>query len=469
MQARVFVLGLLVGGAALGIPLSLFGGGEPPVDPTLPPTPVTDLAQVTDPDRLRDEIARLRAELAELRKIGGRSEVSAEEASSTTDQPVEVRTADAVAGDPVVIADNAAALEVILGELAEQLQAGILRRRYAQSPAELAMLVMQAWVETGSPERAYRLLQTLRIAGLDSGTAHWIGNALKEKGDKTLARDAFLVGLRLNPTDWSIIQALAEVDPIAALEEQARLTADSTNGGDDVVLQKALLLLAAHRRDEALSVVDKLIADGKATDYIWDQLVQREPAAAVERLRKQLEAAAGNDDMRMRLVQALRNAGDAATARKEIDAVLANQPQHAGAVGALGELDRRAALTYLEAQLAAAPSGGTWWLYGEQLVAAQRKEDAVTAYWQAWQAEPNNGYQYKLLELAPERYAPQIAERARTARDDETLGDIADALWRSGRRDEARMFWEEAQQIDPTDGEWIGKLAKVRAGGDPFQ
>ncbi|MCC6785295.1 MAG: hypothetical protein IT457_20765 [Planctomycetes bacterium] len=470
MQGSVFVMGLLVGCAAVGIPAYLFSGAEErPFEDAPVIAPVTDLSTSTDPNRLLEEIARLRAELAQLRSVADRHEVRPEEASAT--QPEDESgpaVADAVA-DATVVADNAAALDILLAELGEQLQAGLVRSRYAQSTGELAMIVMQTWMQTGSPERAFRLLQTLRIDGIDANTAHWIGNALKEKGDKALARDAFLIGLRMNPTDWSIVQALAEIDPEAGLQEQLRLTADMASPSDDLAMQKALLLLAAHRREEALAAIDSMIGAGKMQDYLWDQLVKRDPAAAVERLRKQLETASDNVDMRMRLVQALRNGGDQAAARKEIDSILAAQPANGQAVQALGELDRRAALSYLEAQVASAPSGGTWWLYGEQLLAAQRKEDAITAYWQAWQSEPNNGYQYKLLELAPERYAPQIAERARTARDDETLGDIADALWRQGRRDEARMFWEEAQQFDPTDGEWIGKLKTVREGRDPFQ
>ena len=470
MRLPFFLFGLLVGAAALGIPAFLSGPGDRPPGLSAARTDANGdvVPGESDLDRLLEENARLRADLERLRNRPGRAEVSTEEATTPTDEEVTPVEAVDTTSDPQLIADTNHALQVLLAEMTEQITFGLLRERFKEDATELATFVMQTWMANGQPERALQLLQTLRLPGFTSDTAHWIAQALKEKGNRTLARDALLIGLRINPTDWSVIQMLAEIDPDAALEAQARHLANAGEVGDEVPMQKALLLLAAHRRDDALKLIDQMIADGKMADYVWDQLVEREPAAAAERLRVQLAAQPEDDEVQLRLVTALRNAGDATAARAQIDAMLARSPDNAAAMTALGELDRRAALTVLEARIGTAPTGQTYYLYGQQLAAAGRTEDAITAYWQAWQLQPGNGYQYQLLQLAPERYATQMAEVARRNNDDEALGDIADALWQRGRHDEALVLWEEALRLDPGDGEWVNKVRQVRAGHDPF-
>ncbi|MFO1054710.1 MAG: hypothetical protein U1F36_21010 [Planctomycetota bacterium] len=470
MRARSFLMGILVGGAGFGIPVMLggFGGGSDRPMQGGPDAPINPAQHRTDEDP-SDELARLRAEIERLRAMNGRSGVSTDEASgtpSTTEDPVE-----AVAGpiDPIAEGDAARALELLLAELNEQTTYGLVKQRFAANTQEFAMFVMQTWMQTGKPERALRLLQMLRNQGFDASTAVWVATALKEKGQKELARDALMIGLKMNPTEWSVIQMLADVDPDAALTAQAQLLANQENVGDDAAVQKAMLLLASHRREDALKMIDEMVTNGKMTDFLWDQLVQRDPSSAIDRLRKQIEAQPDNLEQQMRLITAMQNATDRTAARGQIDAVLQKWPDAYAAVQALGTMDRRAALAYLEGRISAAPNAQNYGWYGEQLIAADRKPEAIAAYWQAFQMEPGNGYQYQLLQLAPERFATQLGERARAARDDELLGDIGDAMWREGHRAEGLAFWQEALQFDPGDGEWINKVRQAKAGQDPLR
>ena len=88
---------------------------------------------------------------------------------------------------------------------------------------------------------------------------------------------------------------------------------------------------------------------------------------------------------------------------------------------------------------------------------------------QARMLEPSGSGARKLIEIDVLRLGPEVAESARTSRDDELLGDIADAYWQAGMRDQAIRLWQAAQDFDPGDGEWTGKLRASRSGEDPFR
>ena len=56
----------------------------------------------------------------------------------------------------------------------------------------------------------------------------------------------------------------------------------------------------------------------------------------------------------------------------------------------------------------------------------------------------------------------------RAGRNDEVWGDIADHFWRLGDKDRAFHAWTMAREIDPSDGEWSGKLQNFSSGIDPL-
>ena len=63
----------------------------------------------------------------------------------------------------------------------------------------------------------------------------------------------------------------------------------------------------------------------------------------------------------------------------------------------------------------------------------------------------------------------RLTHLACDARNDELLGDIADVLWKLGKRQVAQVLWREARDLDGEDSEWAMKLARVRAGKDPLE
>src|SRR5690606_10044477 len=202
------------------------------------------------------------------------------------------------------------------------------------------------------------------------------------------ARDAFLMGLAASPGDWDVIGKLAELAPDVALREHARLAQANGTQGDDPTFraQQALLMLAGDRHDDALALIDGLIAGGTVPDMLWQELVRRDPVAAEDRLRARLENGAAGDEAsaaRLRIVSALRNQGRRADARAELDRLLRETPDHPAAIEALGELDRNAAIAYLRERALATSTGTSWGMYGAQLLAAGRREEAANAFFQA--------------------------------------------------------------------------------------
>ena len=51
---------------------------------------------------------------------------------------------------------------------------------------------------------------------------------------------------------------------------------------------------------------------------------------------------------------------------------------------------------------------------------------------------------------------------------DELWGDMGDAYWRAGRRDDAHQAWLHARMLDPDDGEWSSKLQSWETAQDPL-
>lgn len=471
MQGRTFLLGLAVGGLCAAIPAWLLRGS--PTQPGGPGgtgnAPVLDARGEPVGDdviALREEIRRLRQELELARNGDGRTPVDGgtgepQEASSTTDGG----PAAAVA---VVPPDRRT--ELMLAELDELLRSGFLEERFRQQPTELAWFLLQSWCEVGHPERALLLLKRFDLAEEGAGYASWIGDLLEQKGDPALAAEAYLMALAAEPGDWSAIMSLTRLDPEAALRHRAEHPPVQAPDAD-YRSQTALLMLGAGRSEEALREIDALLAEGTLSEPLWNELVQRDPTAAEQRLRRLLEQGATEDDgtLRLHVVRALCNQGKAEQARSEIDAMLSEWPDHGPAVQALADMDRRAALDYLQRRVTEQPNPTAWGLYGEQLLQSERREDAVAAFYEAWTMAPDAGYQYRLLELAPERFATRMAEQADAQNDDELFGDIADALWQSGRHQEAINYWRRALEIDSTDSEWIEKLRAVDSGRDPMR
>jgi tetratricopeptide (TPR) repeat protein len=138
------------------------------------------------------------------------------------------------------------------------------------------------------------------------------------------------------------------------------------------------------------------------------------------------------------------------------------------------EIQRRAGggrsseIRELERQVLASPENDELWGdLGDLYAAAGDRETALHHYRYAMSLDPDDGeWQRKVMEFAgPEDLDAMVASMA-SSRDDERIGDLADALLERGDRDAACALYFQALEIDPDDSEWIRKASECPGGED---
>lgn len=468
---RGLLVGVLLGAAGgAGATLLLAPPGE--VDASTHEPGVTSATSVDVP-QLQRELQALQQRLRD---------VEAASARQAAEAPTQARPAA-----PELSRAEAAVLDELLRLLGEQFHAGMVRQHFASCVDDLVALLVSVWCSCGSPERGLEMFMRLPEVACDAEMVADIGDALLQRGDRALATRVYLLGLQRTPDALSLVHALLDLDPGAALavidEELARRPGEPELR-EQWHAQRVALLLAAGRREEALPLIDKLITDGdmggddedEGFDF-WELLIRHDPGAALERLRVQLGKA--DDESRsaweLRVARATRIHGDVAAARRMLLEQLARQPDHDAALDELGEFDRAAAIAHAKARVTADDSRETWQRLAHQYEAGKRTDDAVAAYWEAWQRDLTSELHDKLLELDPQRNLEPVLRLAREKlaghKDElcgEVLGDAAKVLWRSGQRQRAIALWQEARRRDPEDSEWPDRLRRATAGQNPL-
>ncbi|MBK8977009.1 MAG: hypothetical protein IPM29_13925 [Planctomycetes bacterium] len=476
MSARPFVLGLAAGTAVALVIGSLLSNPTTAPEPMREPVAGEDAGAAgrgqdidrvrmqREIDRLREELERARAGIASARTPAEAVPAAAEPGTGTPTDAVVDRSVEVQPGerDP--------RFEELLVELDRLLQSGALKEMFGENFDQLYGFLLNTWMEAGRPAEALALLRRFPPDSDWSGYATYIASELRERGDLAGAREASMIALRSGAQDWDLIEQLANLDPAEAARTLASLPTEGIDAATRSA-QQAILQLAAGDREAALQSIDALIRNGQMPEYAWQQLVQRDPAAAEARLRTAIDAGGAGSDvdaLRLQLAESMRSQGRGEDAVGALTVALTNNPLNPAAIDMLGQIDRGRALRHLEALTRSQPSALAWGMYGDQLLAQNRQAEAVQAFWQATDADPHSGYTYRLLNLAPLEAAPRLVPIAERTRDDELYGDIADALWRAGQRGDAQRYWQRAHDIDQTDGEWIGKLAAVAEGRDPL-
>jgi tetratricopeptide (TPR) repeat protein len=419
---------------------------------------------------LHQEIERLRAELAGTRGAQAREVARAGEPAggSGARDEAELRAAAL----EIVLPPTPPGFDELLAELERVIGSGLLTERFRRDPSELPGFLMYTWLQLGRPAEALALLARLPAEASDSELAGRIGDALEGLGDQAGAAQAYRLALAREPDDWDRLQALMRVAPEEALAEIEGYASEFGLEGDQgVAMQRAAALLAVGRSDEALAIFDRLLAANPNDEFLWSELMERAPAAAEERLRARMAGAAGEElaATRLRLAVALRGSGRQREAVELLGQALAEQPGDPAILERLVDLDPERGRRMLLEELERAPSAQLWAMLGENLLRDEAlRAEATAAFWRAHELEPEGGWEYQLLRLAPAEIGPSLERRATAADDDELLGDIADAYWQIDRRDEAIALWERAHQIDRGDPEWTGKLRQARRGLNPF-
>ena len=352
--------------------------------------------------------------------------------------------------------------------LAEYLASDIIAARYSENPQGLAHFLINEHINGGDVWTAWEILNE---HPLGPAVYAQVGTQLKSSGHRAEAREALLHALRSDPMNTNWAQQLADLDPagaLAILDEQINTRPELADS--PLPLQTVRLLLANEQSDEAQRRLEMLIAAGATGDDVWALVTQMGDEFAQRHLREAM-ADRGDQASIMRLARYLaEHGGDPDEIASLSHQILEQNPGSRKALDMLAGIDPELALRALDRSLERDPNNDALWgRMADQLIASGDTAGAVDAWLRAYDADPSEtNYLWNLREHAPEQFWPAIETAARERDYDELWGDVADAYWEEGRHMEAQTAWERARDLDPDDGEWIGKLRAIGEDNDPL-
>ena len=465
MSKRHILLGVLGGALVLGVPATLAMESRQ--------SELADLAlDVDDPSpsiaALRDEIQRLRARLASQEARTDRERLELRTGRHLA--PGSAERDESVGAE----ANGASRMPELLAELRDLVESGALETRF-KDPSELLEFLAATWLEAGVPDRAIALLSRFEMDEDLAKYALAAVDQMQEKGDRSAALHACLLLARSGHHREELVSRALALDAERVLEELDAAAIEHGKKWDqeDWPAQRGALLLAAGETKAALTIIDGVLK--KAAElpaWMWPQLVEKVPKESESRLRAMLLTAKKKDTrhtLQQHLALALKRQGRSPEAveimRKLIDAEIGSDE----VVDAFRDVDRSALADWLEKRVRTKPCARSLGLYGDSLLATKQKRHAIAAWWEAVKLTPDCDSTRKLIEHDPHQAIMRLTRPAQDRGDDELIGDIADALWRMGKRNRARDLWQQALEFDSDDSEWSGKLEKVKKGLDPMR
>ena len=353
--------------------------------------------------------------------------------------------------------------------LEEYLASDIIARRFAEDPEGLARFLIYEYVNSGDTWTAWEILSE---HPLDPGTFANVGTHLKGAGHLAEAREALLHALRTDPMNTGWAQQLADLDPagaLAILDEQ--LASNPALERSPLPLQAVRLLLANEQTDEAQRRLSDLLASGRADNEIWGLVAQMGDEFAQHHLRKALRDDPDSEGALLRLARYLsENDGDPEEVVALSQQLLERNPGSRQALDMLAQIDPELSVQALRRSLDRDPSNEDLWTrLGDRLSQSGDIPGAVDAWMRAYESDHSDySVLWNLREHAPDQFWPAIEQAAAERDYDELWGDVADAYWEEGRFAEAQTAWERARELDPDDGEWIGKLRALDEENDPL-
>lgn len=352
-------------------------------------------------------------------------------------------------------------------ELSAYLKSGGFEELLVQSEEDLGRFLVYQYLQAEDPVRAMALLE--RFPSEHADLYGNVGESLLDAGDREGAAGMFLAAIERDPLDVNWIAQMRQIDPAAALVAlDAQLT--SAELADDQVLaaQRASLLAAVGRPDEAKAVMADVLSKGSADEWTMQALVEIDPEWAERELRARLETDTG-DSCALRLADLLAKTGRGEEGAQLMERLLEREPGHPDALQWLLSVAPERALEHVQS---GAFEGKDAWILsqaGARLEAQGRASEAADLWLRTVREDlSDDGAVEGLLRLAPEKLWDHCSSITAEARDDELLGDVADLYWRHGRRDEALELWRRARRLDPGDGEWREKLRAASRGVEPL-
>lgn len=258
-------------------------------------------------------------------------------------------------------------------------------------------------------ERAHEHMKTVDTSALVGEDVAVLATLALHRGTVDEAFATLARGLESDPTEYTLLNAIARVDPTrAAALLGARAASYEGGGKDELVGAYANALRISGRAAEARSAyLDAIALDG--TDVEWiDGLMQVDAPAALEHLER---VRTGNDDeewWRRATAEAL-----ARTGRRAEALAFYARLNNAGAAASIGRWDPPEGRRRFESLLQAEPrNAGTWGQLGEMERDLGNLAAARRAFTEAVALEPASlWYLVRLRQLSPERTSPGAEPR----------------------------------------------------------
>lgn len=312
-------------------------------------------------------------------------------------------------------------------------------------------------------------LATLREGQADA--EDWVRAAwrLRRGEQPERARQAFLEALRLDPENHWAHEALVELDPAAALAAFDRRAAGHDRSA--VAAQRAELLLACGRRDDALAALFSVSVDESRSEMWWHQLQLLDPELARDELER--TALHGTSARALKAcVERLREHGDLDRALALVSRPWIHDEVREAALELLCELDPRRGEERLREELARRPeSAELWERIGDSASDHGDLEGSLDAWMRALELDPSSGDHWTLWHLRRDAFLDVLRRHAERADPGDALwawSDYGDWLWRSGRSAAARAAWQHAADLEPEAEAVRAKLARAAHGQWPL-
>jgi len=339
----------------------------------------------------------------------------------------------------------------------------------------MAPLLVETYLDAGRPLEALRAMQ--RYGPVASYRCKQVGDALQEAGDEASAVEAYEAGLALDPQDWTLAGALTKLDPNRAVEVLRSVDLDSRSGRQGLIVEN---LVSALEATGDLEGARRAALEGLAVDpsdgRLLDRLGRLDPLEAERRLLGLIDetgearwtcdladllAEQGrNEEASGLLLRALADTSDSYRREDYINTLIHALPDRAYdylrdsvPVGRLSQDDAE-----------------RWAELADRLWSAEDQERAAEAWSRALlaQTEDLEDFVYGLRECAPDRVLPALEQRLRFGEDADVTGFLGDEYWGAGRHDEALAAWKRAGELDPDEGDWPSRVARVERGEDPL-
>ncbi len=359
--------------------------------------------------------------------------------------------------------------QALQAEFESVLQRGLLMERLRREPDELGWLLMSTYLECGRPTEAMAMLE--RYPFFDSDTATEVAEALEEAGDVGTAARAWALSLEQDPTSGYAAHKLVEIDPQQTVGILQQALGDQLPPGDpEIRIRLAEALERGGQAEDARAILEGLFLEGSTDGDSWDLLARLDPEATERRLLEKIAEGDEHGNWRERLTNLLAEAGRTEEALGTIEVLLAENPTHHFARQKLLELDPERGFEFLMAATRERPDHAAMWSdLGEQYLQRGETGQAIESWLSAFRAQPGDTqWADRLQEHAPGQLIVEFELKVAGSENDELWGDMGDAYWRAGRRDDAHQAWLHARMLDPDDGEWSSKLQSWETAQDPL-